>query len=301
MPNPQRPYRFGVNLGDIGGRDAFRAKCRRAEQLGFDILNIPDHLGAPAPFATAVAAAKATERVRVGTHVLNIGFWNPALLAREIVTTDQLTAGRLDVGLGGGTVKAEFDEAGVAWEPIGERMDRLDAAIAELDRIVGEGAGSERAPRPVQRPRPPIMVGASGERGLRVAARHADILGYGGVQHVWGKPPGTLQLATASTTDERMAYFREQAGSRADGMELSLLVQRVTLATNRKAAAEEWYAKDPSLTVEELLEAPGLLVGTVDEVASQIRERRERYGFTYFSVHEPSMEAMAEVIAALRG
>ncbi|MGH3095358.1 MAG: TIGR03621 family F420-dependent LLM class oxidoreductase [Streptosporangiales bacterium] len=300
MPNSQ-PYRFGVNLFGIGDREAFRAKCQRAERRGFDILNIPDHLHAAAPFPMAVAAAEATERVRVGTHVLNIGFWNPALLAREIATTDQLTGGRLDIGLGGGTVKAEFDEAGIPWEPIGERMDRLETAIAELNRILGEEDGSEREPRPVQRPRPPIMVGASGERGLRVAARHADILGYGGVQHVRGKQAGTLQLATAATGDERMTCFRAQAGGRVDGMELSLLLQRVTLTADRKGAAEEWYAGDPSLTVEELLEAPGLLVGTVDEIVQQIHERRERYGFTYFSVHEPSMDAMEEVIAALRG
>lgn len=301
MPTQRRPYRFGVNLLGIGGRDAFRARCQRAERLGFDILNVPDHLHAPSPFPTAVAAADATERVRVGTHVLNIGFWNIARLADEVATTDQLTAGRLDLGLGGGTVKAEFDEAGIDWEPIGARMDRLAGAITELDRIFAEAAGSQHSPLPAQRPRPPVMVGASGRHGLRVAARHADILGYGGVQHVAGQPAGTLRLATAETTDKRMAYFREQAGERADAMERSLLLQRVTLTDDRKAAAEDWCREDPSLSVEELLDAPGVLVGTVDEIAQQVHERRDRYGFTYLSVHEPSMDAMAEVIAALRG
>jgi hypothetical protein len=93
-----RPFRFGVNLLSVASRDEWAAKCQQAEQLGYDVVLVPDHLGAPAPFPALVAAAEATERPRLGTFVLNAGLWNPALLAREVATTDQLTGGRLELG-----------------------------------------------------------------------------------------------------------------------------------------------------------------------------------------------------------
>src|SRR6476620_45517 len=92
-----RPFRFGVNLLAPAPLDEWRAKCRRAEELGYDVILVPDHLGMPAPFPALVAAAEATERPRLGTFVLNAGFWNPTLLAREVATTDTLTGGRLEL------------------------------------------------------------------------------------------------------------------------------------------------------------------------------------------------------------
>lgn len=296
---PSRSYRFGLNLFGIGEAAAFRAKCQQAERLGFDVLNVGDHLHAPAPFQHAVAAAEATQRVRVGTGVLNIGFWNPALLAREVATVDQLTSGRFELGLGGGTVRAEFDEAGIAWEPIGARLDRLERAIEHLERTFTEANGSAHEPTLVQRPRPPLLVGGSGERALRVAARHADILGFGAVQQVPGAPAGALDLMPAATVDERMAYFRACAGDKAADKEVSVLLQRVTITDDRRAAAEALRQEGIALSVEAILEAPGVLFGTVAEIADQIHERAARYGFTYLTMHEPSMAAMAEVIAAL--
>lgn len=108
-----RPFRFAVNMLTFDSGQDFRARCRLAEQRGYDTILVPDHLGMPAPFSALVAAAQVTERPRLGTFVLNAGFWNPALLAREAATCDQLTGGRLELGLGAGYVKAEHDAAGL--------------------------------------------------------------------------------------------------------------------------------------------------------------------------------------------
>lgn len=113
MPSSARPFRFGVNLLSPAPADAWRAKCRRAEELGYDVILVPDHLGMPAPFPSLVAAAAATARPRLGTFVLNSGFWNPTLLAREVAGTDALTGGRLELGLGTGYIRAEHDAAGL--------------------------------------------------------------------------------------------------------------------------------------------------------------------------------------------
>ncbi|MFE0807295.1 LLM class flavin-dependent oxidoreductase [Streptomyces sp. NPDC058848] len=118
-----RPYRFGVNLTVPAPAEQWSAKCRRAEGLGYDVIQVPDHLGMMAPFPALVAAARATARPRLGTFVLNAGFWNPALLAREVATTDALTGGRLELGLGTGYVRAEHDTAGELDERVARYLD----------------------------------------------------------------------------------------------------------------------------------------------------------------------------------
>jgi probable F420-dependent oxidoreductase len=304
-----RDFRFSSNIFGITSADAFAERCRQAERLGYDTVFAPDHLGAPAPFPLLIAAANATERLRVGTLVLNVPWWNSALLAREIATTDILTDGRLEVGLGAGHMKWEFDHAEVLWEPFGARADRLDTAIRELERhftaVLQELPGG-RSPRPLQRrgfngSGPPLIVGGTGDRILRIAAEYADTVAIAGAYQVKGKPPGTFRLGTATEADERIAFARSQAGERSAAIEWHVLIQMVVQTDNRRATAEELVAEfGPDLTVDELLETPFLLIGAVAEMADQLARNRDRYGFSYITVHEPYLEAFAPVIEHLR-
>ncbi|MGY1584083.1 LLM class F420-dependent oxidoreductase [Streptomyces sp. MN13] len=293
-----RPFRFGVNLLTAAPAAEWRAKCRRAEELGYDVLLVPDHLGMPAPFPALVAAAEATERPRVGTFVLNAGFWNPALLAREVATTDALTGGRLELGLGTGYVRAEHETAGLPWGSPGERVDHLRRTVEELDRLLGS---EEHQPRPVQRPRVPLLIGAGGDRMLRLAARHADIAAFTGARAVPGSTSGELLPVTADELDERVGLYRRLAGGRNEPAELNLLIQLVAVTEDREAALKPFLPYVPHLSAEQALELPVVLAGSVEHIVEQALERRERYGFSYLTVLEPSMEAFAPVMAALRG
>jgi probable F420-dependent oxidoreductase len=304
-----RDFRFSSNVFSVVSRDAFVDRCRQAERFGYDTVFAPDHLGAPAPFPVLVAAAQATQRLRVGTLVLNVPFWNPALLAREVATTDILTDGRLELGLGAGHMKSEFDEAGIAWEPFGTRAARLENMIGELERFFRRAQKElpgGRAPQPAQRvgfngSGPPLIVGGTGDRILRIAAQHADIVAIAGVYQVKGQPPGTFRLATAAEADERVRFARERAGDRADAIEWHVLIQAVLETDDRRGTAEQLRAKfESDISVDEMLETPFLLIGTVDEMAEQLVRNRERYGFTYITVHDPYMEAFAPVIERLR-
>jgi probable F420-dependent oxidoreductase len=309
-------FRFGFNVFGIRSRHDFVERCRAAEAYGYDVVLATDHLGAPAPFPTLVAAAEATERLRVGTLVLNIGFWNPHLLAREVATVDQLTDGRLELGLGSGHMRWEFDAAGIAWEPFAARCERLEQAIKELGRLFGGPDYEQRTParelfdlpelRPVQRrgfggSGPPLLVGGTGDRVLRLAAEHADIVGHAGARQLEGRPPGSFALATAEQADERVRFVRERAGGRAGGLESNVLVQAVVVTPDRRAAAERLVAERmPFFTVDEALETPFLLIGTEEQIAERLRENRERFGFSYISVHEPYMKELGPVIGRLR-
>ncbi|GAA2441592.1 LLM class F420-dependent oxidoreductase [Streptomyces glaucus] len=293
-----RPFRFGVNLTVPAPAREWRAKCRRAEELGYDVILVPDHLGMVAPFPALVAAAEATERPRLGTFVLNAGFWNPALLAREVATTDALTGGRLELGLGTGYVPAEHETAGLPFGSPRERVDRLRHTVEELDRLL---ASEEHLPRPAQRPRVPLLIGGNGDRMLRLTAEHADIAAFTGARSVPGSASGQLAPITAEELDERVARYRRLAAGRAEPAELNLLLQIVVVTEDREAAVRPFLELVPHLTLEQVLDLPIVLVGTREQITAQLLELRERYGFSYLTVLEPCMEVFAPVIEALRG
>ncbi|MCK7626366.1 LLM class F420-dependent oxidoreductase [Streptomyces sp. RS10V-4] len=293
-----RPFRFGVNLLTLESGPAWRAKCRRAEQLGYDVLLVPDHLGWPSPFPALVAAAEATERPRMGTFVLNAGFFNPALLARDAATTDALTGGRLELGLGTGYVKDEHDAAGLPFGTPGERVDHLAHTVRELDRLLGD---PEQLPRPAQRPRPPLLIGGNGPRLLRLAARYAEIVAFTGGRQAPGKPEGTLELLPATEVAASVAAYRTYAADRAEPAELNILVQRVLVTGDRRAAAREFAGHGVGVDEDQALEVPTLLIGTPAQMAEQLRERREQYGFSYITVLDTCLEEFAPVIEELKG
>ncbi|MFF5253507.1 LLM class F420-dependent oxidoreductase [Streptomyces leeuwenhoekii] len=292
-----RSFRFGVNLVAPAPDREWRAKCRRAEELGYDVILVPDHLGMAAPFPALVAAAEATERPRLGTFVLNAGFWNPALLAREVATADALTGGRLELGLGTGYVQAEHEAAGLPFGSPRERVDHLRRTVEELTGLLGS---AEHRPQPVQRPRVPLLIGGNGDRMLRLTAEHADIAAFTGARSVPGSTTGQLAPITAEELDERVARYRELAAGRAEPAELNLLVQQVVVTEDREATVRPFLELVPHLTAAQVLELPIVLVGTVEEITAQVRAQRERYGFTYLTVLEPCMEEFAPVMAALR-
>ena len=108
-----RPLRFGLHTALPRGAD-FGAFANSVQDAGFDVLTIPDHLvPSLSPFAGATAAAAATDRLRVGTLVLNNDFRHPADTAREAATAAAVSGGRFELGLGAGHMKSEYDAAGI--------------------------------------------------------------------------------------------------------------------------------------------------------------------------------------------
>ncbi|WP_372411232.1 LLM class F420-dependent oxidoreductase [Streptomyces luteireticuli] len=290
-----RPFRFAVNMLTSGTAAEWREKCRRAEALGYDVILVPDHLGMPAPFPALVAAAEATERPRLGTFVLNAGFYNPALLARDVAATDQLTGGRLELGLGTGYVKDEHDRAGLPFGTPRERVDHLERTVTELGRLLADPG---HTPRAGQFPHVPLLLGGNGNRVLRLTARHADTAAFTGATADAG---GNLSLITPDALEERVAAYRGFAADRETPAELNYLVQMVLPGKDRRAIVRDLAPKSLGLSEDDLLNHPALLTGTVRDMAEQILAHRERYGFTYFTVLDPALEAFAPVMEELRG
>jgi probable F420-dependent oxidoreductase len=308
-----RPFRFGVNARTTGPAAEWIALARRLEELGYAILNLPDHLtDRPAPLAALAAAAAATTQLRVGTLVLNNDFRHPVLLAREAATLDWLSDGRLELGLGAGYVKAEYDEAGLRFDRGGVRVERLAEAVAIVtgllagDTVTFNGRHYEVTkhtifPRPVQRPRPPILIGGNGPQLLTVAAREADIVGLSGVTFTQGGVGRDLSGFRAAGVDERLRLVREVAGVRHERLELSALIQRVIVTTDRRGAAAELARRWSELSVDEILESPFVLLGTANEIVDQLVAHRLRWGISYYVVFDDAVDAFAPIVDRLSG
>ena len=187
--------RLGFNLPQIGpaaGPEAIISVAGAAEDMGFATLWVADRLlsdslpevyhNALDPVGALTFAAARTTRVGLGTSILNLPFYNPVLLARQLTALDVLSNGRLRVGFGVGWMKDEFDAVGISMRDRGNRTDEaLEAlkAIWTTDPVEFEGAyykipKSVIRPKPVQEPHPPIYLAASTPVGMARVARHAD-------------------------------------------------------------------------------------------------------------------------------
>jgi probable F420-dependent oxidoreductase len=310
-----KPFRFGISVWQVASRAELADKARKVEALGYDTLGFPDHLtDRIAPIPALVTAAEATSRLRVGTNVLNNDLRHPELVAREAAAVDLLTDGRLQLGLSAGSIKSEYDEAGLRCETGRVRVERLAEAVSVIkgllkgEQVTFSGAhyqiaGHAIAPLPIQKPHPPILIGGNGPRLLGLAAREADIVGFSGITFRNGRAlPPDVSAWRASAVDERVRLVREAAGEeRHARIELNALVQRVVVTEDRRAVAEELARRWPELSADEILQSPYVLVGTMEQMIEDLETRRQRWGISYYSVHEPYLDDFAPVVARLAG
>jgi probable F420-dependent oxidoreductase len=277
-----RSFRFGASLLSVGSRSAWRARAREVEDLGYDILQVADHLGLPAPLPALVAAADVTS-IQLGTYVLNAGILSPAYLARDIADVHRLTDGRLELGLGTGYVPAEFEAVGVPFGTGLERLRKLEATLAATRALLDAEA---------DKPLPRIMLAGAGERMLRLAGREADIFSF---SIAAGLTPG---VRPEDALARRVQVLREAAGDRADALELNLFVAAVGESPDKVdlTIIRQVTGLDDSV----LLQLPGVLVGSSREIADRLLRYRDEFGISYVGVLEPHMAAFAEVIELLR-
>jgi probable F420-dependent oxidoreductase len=307
------PFRFGVNALRAGSRAEWLDNARKVEDLGYAVLGVPDHLAERlAPLPALVSAASVTTTLRIATTVLNNDFRHPVLLAREAATIDLLTDGRLELGMGAGYMKAEYAQAGLPFDLGGARVERLAEAVVIVKRLLAGKpvtfAGRHYRvtdhviyPRPVQQPRPPLLIGGNGPRLLTLAANEADIVGLTGITFRRGGTTPDLSGGKATVVDERIRHIREAARERFERLELNALVQRVIVTDDRRQAAEELARTWTVLSPDEILASPYALIGTVDEMVEDLEARRRRWNISYILTHEPYLEALAPVVARLTG
>jgi probable F420-dependent oxidoreductase len=306
-----RPFRFGVLARVAHSRDDWLEKARRAEALGYATFVVPDHFrDQVATSVGLMAAAAATTTLRVGSMVYDNDFRHPAVVAKDAATLDLLSGGRFELGLGAGWLLGDYAQTGIPFDAGRVRVERLEEAVRIITAYLEGGSVTakgthyavtalEGLPRPVQRPRPPLLIGGGGPRILALAAREADIVGIVPRTHADGSGLDTADTSPAAL-DAKVATIRAAAGARMARLELNALVQRVLVADDPSAALGE-VAQQWKLTPVQARESPFVLAGPVDAIVDALEARRARYGVSYITVFEQYLDAFAPVVRRLSG
>lgn len=315
------PFRFIAPMPALDRSPAsWRDAVRRLEGSGFATVAISDHLTrgwTMDPLVTMMAAADATERMRVLALVLSNDYRHPALVHKAIATIDVLSGGRVELGIGAGWLADDYAALGLPLEPAPTRVARLEESVRLLKRLFEadapfsfdgrhyRGRGLEGLPRPAQQPRPPLLIGGGGKRVLSLAAREADIVGVNAsLGRDAGRTTGISGL-TAPAAEEKAGWVAEAAtaaGRRAGDLELqvSVLELHLTGSATESRRVLDTLSDASGLERESLEASPAVLVGSLDRCAELLEERRERFGFSYIKLGADAVAA-APLVHRLAG
>ena len=298
-------FRFGVVFTAAYSPDEWRNTARRLEGEGFGSLLVADHYANPMSCGPLMmAAAAATTTLRVGSYVYNNDFRHLALLAKEAATIDVLSGGRLEIGLGAGWLKDEYDEAGLAFDPPGVRASRFEESVGILKRLwrgetvhhAGEHYtldGLTGTPLPVQHPLP-LLIGGGGPRMLRFAVSEADVVAL--VPR--SLPSGGLDPAdfSADAMDVKARLIDDAIVSSERGAppERSAMVFGA-YPSAADAGDSEWIPQPL------IADSPHAFVGDAARVEATLVERFKRWGLSYYVFFEEDIEKVVPVVRRLSG
>ena len=311
-----RPFRFLADARRIGSVRDLAETARRAESIGIDTLVVPDHLIeqlSPIPAMAVIAAV--SDRLRIGAFVLNNDLRHPAVLAQDLASLDVLSEGRLDIAIGAGWNRPEYDAIGLPFDRTPVRQARLTEAITVLKGCFADGPFSfsgehytitdyDAHPKPVQKPHPPILIGGGGRRTLTLAAREANIVGL--APRILPSGVGDPSSVTYAGTAEKVEWVREAAGDRFDELEFNVYpsMTAVSVTDHPRREAEELAERltersGVAINADEVLDAPHLFIGSVDGFVEKFTRLRDELGITSFMVGE--VDELAPVVERLVG
>ena len=311
MAHP-RKFRFGIQLSNAASGDAWRDLARKAEDLGYATLFLPDHFGDQlAPVPAMQAAADATTTLKVGTLVFDNDYKHPVVLAKEMATIDVLSGGRVEFGLGAGWMNTDYEQSGIPQDRPGVRIARMTEGLEVIKGLWADGAysfegehytitGLDGLPKPVQKPGPPILIGGGGPKVLGIAGKYADIVGVNPSIPSGAVDADAARDAAADRVDQKLEWLRAGAGDRFDDIELNALVFVVNV-TDDPDPVREMVSGFFGVTPDLVATSPYVWIGSPAEIADQLRACRERWGLSYFVVQTDAMEAVAPIVAELSG
>jgi probable F420-dependent oxidoreductase len=285
--------------------------AKAIDRSSFDCLYVADHPGPlAAPFVALAAAAAVTDRVRLGTCVLNAGLWEPLTLAAELATLDAVSGGRAVFGVGAGHTPSEWTRLGVTFPPAGRRIDRLIELVTAVRLLLAGGpvtaSGTHfqldeavlKQPRPVQ-DAIPLLVGGNGRRLLAFAAEYADIVGLTGLgktlsdghSHEAEWSPAALYRSCSEVESVAKRVGRQPG--------VEALVQHVEITDTRRQTAKTLADHIAGASVDDLLNAPFMWIGTPDQIASQVLDSERRWGINRYVIRDRFIEAVGPVLELL--
>jgi len=303
--------RFATQSGSASSGQEWIDRAKRLEALGYGTLAMPDHMigGAWAAMPALAVAATATQKLRVGTLVIDNDFRNPTVFARECATLDVLTNGRSELGIGAGWLDRDYQSTGIPFDRGRVRVGRLAEAVTLLKRLfteeqvtfAGEYYEVDRAecpPKPVQRPYPPFLIAGGGPDILALAGREANIVAIV-ASGITGSGKLAPEKLTLETMREQISVVRDAAGARFGEIELSMFLDCIVTDDRERTIAE--MAKQAKAEPEVLRNSAYRGIGTLREIRDHIVRMRDAIGITYFCLRGPDVESLGPVVGELTG
>ena len=294
----------------------------KVEGLGYSTLVLADHYLGPgpaqrtahtprqdlAPIAAMAAAAAISETLRIGCRVFCVDYHVPAVLAKEAATLDLLSDGRLELGIGAGWSEGEYRAMGIAFDPPGRRVEKLEEVSRSLKAHFRAKSSTATAstssvrgyvgtPRPVQNPHPPIMIGGSKQRVLSLAGREADIASISNVPFIARNDDG-LSLGRSCARVSATCAPRQASASPTLDIESSPYFTEVTNDRRRSARTrgEDVPSRSRSWSI-----IPTCSSARPKRSSSDSSSRRETLRINYVSVQQSQVESFAPIAARLHG
>lgn len=306
------PFRFGAEMQNPLGERSWTDSVRELEALGYATLFAPDHFDEGyGPITALASAAAVTTTLGVGTLVFDTDFRHPAVLARELASIDLLSGGRLEVGLGAGWKRLDYERSGIPMDPPKVRVDRMIEHTHVLKALFGGApvtyAGEhyqitdlDGTPKPHRPGGPPILIGGGGRRVLRFAAGIADIVGVNASVHSGEVDTAAAQDALPSSIDEKVSWVRDAAGDRLDDVEINAWLSVAEVTDDSRKLAEVLSGVFETAP-ENVLSSPLTLIGSESEIVDRLQERRERWGYSYTVIPGDRIRDFAPIVARLTG
>jgi probable F420-dependent oxidoreductase len=291
-----RPFHFLADIRAVATGPELAERARRAEQLGYHALVTPDHLiDQLSPVVAMATVAAATSTLRMSAFVLNNDLRHPAVLAQDLASIDVLSGGRLDVAIGAGWNKPEYEAIGLPFDSTPVRQARLAEAVAVLKGLFSDEPFTFRGehysisdyhakPVPVQRPHPPFFIGGGARRTLSLAGREADIVGL--APRINGAAVDATSLTWAAA-QEKIGWVREAAGERFGSLEFNIYPSAWPVTVTDDLHGEARRVIDHlrsrtgvELSEDEVIASPHLFIGSVDRLVEKFLQLREELGIT---------------------
>ncbi|HMK10137.1 MAG TPA: TIGR03621 family F420-dependent LLM class oxidoreductase [Acidimicrobiales bacterium] len=320
-----RPFRFGLQAFEGATADDWWSTVAKTEALGYSTLFTSDHYFGPgrisestghrpvdmAPLVSIAMAAAVTSTLRIGCRVFACDYHHPVVLAKETATLDLLSNGRLEVGLGAGWVRDEYDGLGIPMDSAGRRIARLAAFVdllrahwsgdqIEIDNDFVHVHGFAGRPWPAQPGGPPIMIGGGAPKVLGLAGRVADIVSLNFDNSSGRLGASSILSSGADATQQKLQWIRDGAGDRFDDIEIEIGAYFVAVGPSASDQLDSMAARF-GVTADEFASHPHALFGTVDQICETLHTRRERFGISYVTVAQRHLAEFAPVVEALAG
>lgn len=305
-----KKFRFGLQLSDVKDVSELTKWAFKAEELGFDSISLPDHLTEQfSPISALTFLGITNKNITVSSLVLDNDFRHPVIVAREFLTLAKFLGPRVELGVGAGWMKFDYEVSGIKYDPPAIRVERMMEAVLIIKEFFkspqvnfsGKYYSVTNCPAFPQVEYPPkILIGGGSKKVLSFAVSVADIVNVNANLKAGYIGQEVINELMPEKFDYRFEVIKEAAGSRFSEIDFQCLNFIGFIGSDGIQKLEK-LSSSLGIPLDKAKDSPAILAGEVSEVADILEARRQRWGYNYIVVHENVADSFSKVIELLKG